>query len=193
MADNQVSNEVAGKPETSGQEDFVPKKAFAEVTADMHKYKAEVKDAKAQLTKEKEEKEALIREKLEEQKRFQELYEKEKEERVKAFDQLKLERKNFLDSHKVNYLIQELGGLAKPEYIKHANLNAIDITEDGQVDMTSLKKEADRFRQEHSVLLKNFKVPVLPNEAPKEKQTTAETPKDFKSFQKAVKDAMLSK
>jgi hypothetical protein len=192
MPDNQDSVQIEAKA-SSQEEDLVPKKAYTEVAADMHKYKTEVREAKAQLVKEKEEKEALIREKLEEQKRYQELYEKERDEKSKALEQIKVERKNFLDSHKVNYLIQELGGLAKPEYIKHANLNAIEINDDGQVDQNSLKKEADRFRQEHAVLLKNFKLPTLPNEAPKEKQTPNAPMKGFETHQQALKNAMLGK
>jgi len=191
MADNQVSNQV--EPKASSQDELVPKQAFVEVTADMHKYKNEVRETKAQLIKEREEKETLVREKMEAEKQYKELYEKERDEKAKALEQIKVERKNFLDSHKINYLIQELGGLARSEYIKHANLNAIEINEDGTVDQNSLKKEADRFRQEHAVLLKNYKLPTLPNEAPKEKQTPNTQMKDFSSHQKALKEAMLGK
>lgn len=191
MPENQVSNQTEAK--ASSQEEFVPKPAFAEVTADMHKYKAKLKETEAKLNQKAEELEALTRERMEAEKQYKELYEKEREEKAKALEQIKVERKNFLDSHKINYLVQELGGLQRPEYIKHANLNAIEINEDGTVDMNSLKKEADRFKQEHAVLLKNFKMPVLPNEAPKEKQTPNEPMKGFSPHQKALKDAMLGK
>lgn len=191
MADNQVSNQ--NEPKASSQEEFVPKPAFVEVTADMHKYKTKLKETEAKLNQKAEEVENLMREKMEAEKQYKELYEKEREDKAKALEQIKVERKNFLDSHKINYLIQELGGLARSEYIKHANLNAIEVNEDGTIDQNSLKKEADRFRQEHAVLLKNYKLPTLPNEAPKEKQSPNEPMKGFNSHQKALKEAMLGK
>ena len=190
MAENQVSNQV--EP-ASSKEEFVPKPAFVEVTADMHKYKTKLKEAEAKLNQKTEEVEYLNRERLEADKKYKELYEKERDDKVKALEQIKVERKNFLDSHKVNYLIQELGGLGRSEYIKHANLNAIEINEDGTIDQNSLKKEADRFRQEHAVLLKNFKLPTLPNEAPKEKQTPDTPMKGFALHQQALKNALLGK
>lgn len=191
MAENQVGNQV--EPVASSKDEFVPKPAFVEVTADMHKYKSKLKETEAKLNQKTEEVESLNRERMEAEKQYKELYEKERDDKVKALEQIKVERKNFLDSHKINYLIQELGGVSKAEYIKHANLNAIEVNEDGTIDQKSLKKEADRFRQEHSVLLKNFKLQTPPNEAPKEKQIPDAPIKGFALHQQALKNAMLGK
>lgn len=191
MAENQIGNQV--EPVASSKDEFVPKPAFVEVTADMHKYKSKLKETEAKLNQKTEEVESLNRERMEAEKQYKELYEKERDDKVKALEQIKVERKNFLDSHKINYLLQELGGVSKTEYIKHANLNAIEVNEDGTIDQKSLKKEADRFRQEHSVLLKNFKLQTPPNEAPKEKQISNEQMKGFDPHRQALKNAMLDK
>jgi hypothetical protein len=191
MAENQIGNQV--EPVASSKDEFVPKPAFVEVTADMHKYKSKLKETEAKLNQKTEEVESLNRERMEAEKQYKELYEKERDDKVKALEQNKVERKNFLDSHKINYLLQELGGVSKTEYIKHANLNAIEVNEDGTIDQKSLKKEADRFRQEHSVLLKNFKLQTPPNEAPKEKQISNEQMKGFDPHRQALKNAMLDK
>lgn len=185
-----VGNENStDKKSTSGAEDFVSKKAYSEVTADMHKYKDELRNAKAQLNELLERQTLEEREKLEREKKWEELYGQERKAREELKSQIENERKKFLDAHKASALVQELGGLAKQEYIRHANLNAIDVNEDGSVDLNSLKKEADRFKQEHGVLLKNFNIPTLPTQATKQIQKPA-TEMTFNDKKETIKQAL---
>lgn len=189
MSENKSVTEANDKAETSGQDDegFVKKGAYLEVSKDMHKYKTKAKELEAKLTEFEQSQKAKEQEELAKQKRFEELYAAEKKRADELFEQKEIERKNFLNATKRSHLLSEIGQLEKPEYIKFANLDAIEVREDGEIDVTSLKKVAEGFKQEHSALLKKTKVPTLPNNAPITQQQQPKAPQTFNDYKNLLK------
>jgi hypothetical protein len=182
-----ADNKDTGK-QTSGQDDeFVAKSAYVEVSNDMHKYKSELKEARAKLIEKEEAIKAKEQDELAKQKRFEELFNAEKKRADELYEQKNKERQNFLNAQKRSALISELGALEKNEYIRFANLDAIEVREDGEIDVTSLKKVADSFKQEHSVLLKKAKVTTLPNNAPIDQTQQTKEPKTFSDYKNLLK------
>lgn len=160
MSENQVSNENSSENTSSAQDEMVPKKAYVEVSTDMHKWKQIAKGATAEL-------EETKKQIMAENQRYKELWEAAEKKAAEAIEIKESERRKFLEVQKQGLLLQELGGLAKPEYIKHANLNTIEVDDSGNINMDSIKREAVRFKQEHSILLKNRTIPAMSNDAPK--------------------------
>jgi hypothetical protein len=186
MSEDKGSANTDDKGKSGAQDEFVPKKAYVEVSEDMHKFKNKLKETEARLNEAIEKEKSKEQEKLASEKRFQELYEAEKKRADELFSQKKVERQNFLNATKRSALLSEIGSLEKPEYVRFANLEAIEVKEDGEVELSSLKKEAERFKQEHSALLKKAKVPMLPNQAPMEQKQTKEL-KGFADYKAAIK------
>lgn len=154
--------------------DFVSKKAYGEVSADMHRYKGELKDMKAQLNQLQAEKEATKNEALAEQGRWEELYKGSQTN----LDQLKSERedesKKFIDFHKKNSVLQKLGGFKRDEYNSFINTESISLNDDGSVNEDSVMTEMDRIKQQYPELINIGSGSKLPNEAPAQ-QTIGDT------------------
>lgn len=164
-SENQDKEKGAGSAKPTEQE-FVSAAAYKEVAGDMHKYKGKLKEAEAKLVEAQAKLDAEAREKLEKEKNFEVLYKQVQEKLDAESSARQTEREKFLEAQKVNALLHELGGVAKREYIRHANFKAIELNDDGTINEGSLKKEAERFRQEHFVLLKEAKAGILPTNAP---------------------------
>lgn len=161
-----IDNEVL-EPKVEGEEGFVSKKAYGEVSNDMHKYKAKLKETEAILNQLKAEKEqAEINEKKEKQ-QWELLY-KSNEEKLKQIERERMEEKNkFLNYHKKQAVVSGVGGFKKEEYSSFINVDSVQIDENGNVVQESLDAEVNRIRQNYPDLLKGNVSAPLPNEAPK--------------------------
>lgn len=149
--------------------DFVSKKAYSDVTSDMHKYKGKLKDTEAALNQLVAEKEASAREQLAEQGKWEELYTKNQQE-LEALKVSRVEESNkFIDYHKRNTVLSLTEGFKKDEYNKFINTDSIQMDDNGAIDQESLQAEVDRIKQEYPELLKNSPVRTPPNEAPSNK------------------------
>jgi hypothetical protein len=149
------STENTNKEQNTGsnqEKDFVSKNAYEEVSRDMHKYKASVKEMQAKVaeyeTRLKREEEA----KLIEQQRYEELYRKEQEQRQQLESKLKQNREQLVKSVKMTALQRELGDI-KPKYLAHADLDAIVVHEDGTLSSESVMAVANKFREENPELV----------------------------------------
>ncbi len=148
------------------KEEFVSKKAYSDVSNDMHKYKSELKDVKAMLNQLQAEKSNAEKEVLAEQGKWQELHAKTQEE----LDTVKAENANnntkFIDYHKKNSVLNEIGGFKRDEYNSFIDVSKVALNEDGSIEQESLKLEVDRIKQQYPELLKKSSTTRLPNEAP---------------------------
>lgn len=167
--------EQNGQPVNPEEKDeFVSKKAYSEVTTDMHKYKSKLKETEALLNQLKAEKEA---QEIEEKKAKQEwelLYKSEAQKREQLERERTEEKSKFLDYHKKQALISKLGGFKKDEYACFVNVNSIQLDDSGNIVEDTLEAEVNRIRQNYSDLLKTQTSVTLPNEAPKSFNATQE-------------------
>ena len=162
------SKEQTGELNTdSPQEDFVSKKAYQDVSGDMHKYKTQLKETQARLNQLEAERQAAEKQALAEQGKWEELYQKNQAELEAVKQERAGEQNKFVDYHKKNSVLNKVGGFKRDEYNKFIDVNSIEMKDDGSIDETSLELEVDRIRQSYPELLKASSGTKLPNEAPK--------------------------
>lgn len=153
----QVTSGSAASPEGSEpkekQNDFVPAKAYEEVTRDMHKYKNGLKEREAQINELRAQLKAQEEAKMQENEQWQELAKRREAELEEIKTQYSQKSSRFETAVKRTALKQELGGKIKEEYLQFANLSAIQMDEDGIVDSESLRQVANEFRKQHGQLI----------------------------------------
>lgn len=133
--------------------EVVSRKAYEEVTRDMHKNKQKAKELEMALNEVKSQLKAQEEAKMHEQQQYKELFEKRDAELEQVRSEVQKERSRFARSVKVSALKQELGGKVKDQYLNFANLDAIAVNEDGTIDSESLRNVANDFRKEHGQLI----------------------------------------
>lgn len=135
------------------QEEYVARKAYEEVTGDMHKFKNRHKEAQARINELEARMKAAEESKLKEQDQWKELYERERQQREEAENVRQQEKDLYLKSIKLSALKGELGGNIKDEYLQFADVNNIEMAEDGSLSSESVKHVANQFRQDHPSLV----------------------------------------
>lgn len=153
------------------KEQFVKRSAYEEVTADMHKYKQVVKETKAALNEREARLKAYEEEKMREQGQLKELLDKRDKEIEELRRSTETEKSRYIRAVKMNALKQELGGKIRDEYLSHANVDAIELREDGSLSPESIQLVANKFREEHSVLIPSNNSNSITNQAPVTNQT----------------------
>lgn len=149
------------------QEVNVTVEAYKKVSQDMHKFKSEAKALSSRLAEIQAEQEAKEKAALEEKEDWAKLY-KQAESKLKTLETERLnEKQKFIESHKINAVLQSLGGLKRTEYNKFINSQAVQVNDDGSLDESTILSEVDRFKKEHPELLKVKFVQPLPSDAPK--------------------------
>tara|TARA_B100001971_G_C18266422_1_gene593066 strand:+ start:2456 stop:3079 length:624 start_codon:yes stop_codon:yes gene_type:complete len=158
--------DLVEQEQESQEEQYVSKKAYQEVSSDMHKYKQELKEKEAKLNELLAIQEAKEKEALEEQGRWEELYKQSQEKLTTLQSERDQERNKFIDYHKRNSVLQKLGGFKRDEYNKFVNIENIELREDGSIDEDSIASEIDRIRQNYPELIKSNSPTSLPKDAP---------------------------
>jgi hypothetical protein len=138
---------------TSDEKKFVPVDAYKEVSSDMHKFKNRYREAEAKANELAERLKSIEEDKLKEQQRFEELYERERAEKEKIAAERRQEKELYLRSVKISALRNELGGKVKDQYLSFANIDSIELKEDGTLNSESVQNVANSFRQEHPGLI----------------------------------------
>lgn len=159
-----VQGEEGSKPESS-QDQFVPKKAYESVSADMHKYKQSNRELKARLNEIEANLKAQEEERLKETDQYKTLYEKEKAERERVANEVASERQRLSDFQKRSALKQALGGSVKDEYLAHADLASIEVLENGSLSPESVESVANKFRSDHPMLIPPSNEQQITNQA----------------------------
>jgi hypothetical protein len=164
--------------------EVVSKDAYAKVSTDMHKFKSEAKALQAKLADIQAEQEAKDKSLLEEKEQWHTLY-KKAEEKLKGLEtERTTERTKFVESHKINAVIQTLGGFKKNEYNKFIDSSKIDVADDGSVSESSVLLEVERIRKEYPELLKTSNKAALPADAPR--QFANKSVKDMSADERAA-------
>lgn len=151
-----VSKQEEVKPSDESsqkKEEYVAKKAYEEVTSDMHKFKSKAKAEQARVNELEAKLKAIEEAKLVEDQKFQELYEREKQAREQAEQDRNKEKDLYIRTVKLSALKGELGGNVKDEYLQFANVDRIEVGEDGTLSSESVRDVANSFRQDHPTLV----------------------------------------
>lgn len=148
------------------KDDFVAKSAYEEVSRDMHKYKSTNKELTARLNELETQIKTSTETKMQEEKRYEELYQNERANREKAENALKNTNEHYIKSVKMTALMRELGGTIKPKYLQHADLEAIEVRDDGTLSSESLTAVANKFRQENPELVPSASAGNINDAAP---------------------------
>ncbi len=144
---------VTAKQDQESKEAYVRRQAYEEMQKDMHKFKDRSKEAEARAAEYEAKLKSIEEQKLKDEQRYQELYEREKQERAKAQEHLENERQVYMRAVKLNALKTELGGNIKDEYLSHASVDSISINDDGTLSSESVREVANKFRQDHPMLI----------------------------------------
>ena len=156
MSEENKSGSAATQEKSQSQEqknDFVSKKAYEEVTSDMHKYKNGIKEKEAKINELMAQLKAQEEAKLQENEQWQEIAKRREAELEELKTQYTQKSSSFENALKRTALKQELGGKIKEEYLQFANLSAISMDEQGLVDVESLRNVANEFRKQHGQLI----------------------------------------
>ena len=152
MSAESGSNVDPQKQENESNQDpkdqFVAKKAYEEVSRDMHKNKAKARDLEAKLNESEAKLKAVEEKTMMEEKRWQELYEKEKEEKKGIVSAREKDLEMYLKSAKKSALKQELGGKVKDIYLNNGAIEEIELNDDGTLSSESVLKVANKFRND---------------------------------------------
>jgi hypothetical protein len=160
MSEDQKPTEPVEVPEV------VSKEAYSKVSTDMHKFKTEAKALASKLADVQAEQEAKEKASLEEKEQWHALY-KKSEQKLKDIETERVtEKSKFIESHKINAVIQNLGGFKKPEYNRFIDSSKVAINEDGSIDDTSVNSEVERLKREYPELVKSKSATPLPANAP---------------------------
>jgi len=153
MSQDQVTSGNTETPSKVESAEFVSKKAYEDVSKDMHKYKSKLKELEATVNEYQTKFKSVEEEKLAEQNRYKELYEKKTQELEVEKTRTVEQQNKYLRSLKVVELKRELGGTVKDEYLVHADVNGIEFNEDGTLNRDTLVTVANKFRQQHGALI----------------------------------------
>jgi hypothetical protein len=159
MSQAQVGNEgqdnnIAGSESQNASSGMVKYESYEKVLTQKKTADAKLKELEAELNERRARDKAEEDAKLLNEKRFEEYIARLKSENEQLQSRIASTQTEIANSLKRQALERELGGFARPEYAQFADLSAIQLGEDGSVDLTSLSKEVARFREHHPHLLK---------------------------------------
>ena len=173
MSDEPVqnSNDVVVQPgvestQVQEQDEFVKRKAYEDVSNDMHKYKSKLKEAQATATEYESKLKAIESDQLKKQEKWQELYENERKAKEELEQRSTNEKQRNNDLIKKSALKAALGGSIDDGYLVHAKLNEIEFNDDGTISPESVEVVANKFREDHSVLIPSTSNNNITNRAP---------------------------
>lgn len=147
-ADNQEQGEA-----------FVPREAFKKALEEKNTLQTKYKEAEAKRQELEEMIASKAREEMEAKQEFEKLYQSEKQKREATEERLNKNNQLFIDSMKRSALKQALGGQVKDQYLAFADINAIEMDDNGRIGEESVKSVAEKFMEEHPGLVPSGKAP----------------------------------
>ena len=185
MSEDSIQEKSSEVTEEKKQEDqFVSRKAYQEVSTDMHNYKNTNKDLKAELEKLRADEATRVESEQVKNGEFQALADSYKQKFEESEASRQAEKARVVDLNKMQQISEVVGGFQRSEYAQLAvNLENIKLDENGLIDRATLDAEAVRIKQDHPHLIRSSKGPQLPNEA----AGTHSTPLAYKDAIKACK------
>lgn len=177
----------AGGTQDNGQDTgsgMVKHETYVKAVDQVKSLKAKLAEFESKLAEVNTQKELEAEEKLRAEKKTEELLALKEKELAEVKAKYSGLQTSMVSSLKQQALERELGGVLNPTYLKFADMNLIQLDEEGNVDSESLKACADKFRNEHPMLLKKPDG-SLPNGKPKDSTDTTKTP-DQVSWKDAI-------
>jgi hypothetical protein len=176
--------------EPESKEEFVAAKAYQEVQKDMFKYKTALKEKEAILSQLKLEKEQREQQALQDNEEWKTLYENTRSKLEEINKARTEEKEQFINYHKKNAVLKEIGGFKRDEYSKFINVSSVELDEEGNLVQESLLNEVNRIKQQYPELLKSSNASPLPADAPK---VTDPMQKSWSEMTKQERDKLKEK
>lgn len=148
-----VSDVPEEKVTPKEDEQNVSRKAYEEVSKDMHKNKQKAKEQALEINELQAQLKAQDEAKMHEKEQWKELFEKREAELEVERSKAKTQQERYTKSVKVSALKQELGGNVKDEYLSFADLSNISLNDEGLIDSETLRNVANDFRKQHGQLI----------------------------------------
>lgn len=150
---DQSQNDSVDEVKEEGKSEFVSKKAYEDVSKDMHRFKSKAKEIQAYASELETRLKSIEEEKMQDQQQWKELFEKRTGELESLKREVQQRESQYLTAVKRNALKNELGGKIKDDYLVHANIDGIQFNENGSIDLESLHAVANHFRENHGNLI----------------------------------------
>ena len=150
---NSVSDATKEQVAPKVEEQNVSRKAYEQVSKDMHKNKQKAKDQELVINELQAQLKAQEEAKMHEKEQWKELFEKREAELEAERSKAQNQQERYTKSVKVSALKQELGGKIKDEYLGFADLSNIALNDEGLIDSETLRNVANDFRKQHGQLI----------------------------------------
>ena len=158
------SNQSEGRADD--RDGFVKYETYSRAIGEVKDYKQRFRDTQAELNVFREKEKAVQEAKLLEEKEYQKVIESLKAEKDQLANRVMEHEKNETDFRKMNAamsLMQQKGISLEAKYMGLVPIDAIEMTEDGGVDLTSVASVVDNFQKEHPRLTMPASK-ILPND-----------------------------
>lgn len=166
VSNEATSNEVVPPKMDDDNSQYVSYETHKKLLSQRKADQAKAKDLEEKYNALLAEKQANEEQALAEQGKFKEMFEKERQQSQILQDQMREAANRELKFKKEIALKSMLGTLKKDDYLVFADINAIQLSDDGQIDIESVKEVAEKFQNDHPHLLLQESA-SLPNGAPK--------------------------
>lgn len=173
MTEENVNNTVQEKPTSENVENdgTVSYKTHAKLLDQRKADQAKLKELEATLSQFQEQQKKAEEERLRANDQYKELAEQKELELSKLLQERDQERAAAIKHQKILAFKETIGDLANPAYTKMVDWEAIQVDENGSVNIESLKEYGNQFRAEHASLFKNTNTPSPTSHAPSNYQT----------------------
>ena len=170
MTEQTSQDAASGSEKSDGRADdrdgFVKYETYSRAIGEVKDYKQRFRDTQAELNEFREKEKAVQEAKLLEEKEYQKVIESLKAEKDQLANRVIEHEKNETDFRKMNAamsLMQQKGISLEAKYMGLVPIDAIEMTEDGGVDLTSVSSVVDNFQKEHPRLTMPASK-ILPND-----------------------------
>lgn len=150
-----------------GKTDYVKHSTYTKAIGEIKTFKSKYRDAQAELNEFREKEKALKEASLLEEKKFQELINSQKSEIEQLRQSNESHVKDKLDFRRLNAamsVMQQKGINLDSQYMGLIPIDEIGISEEGEVDLTSVSNVVDNFQKAHPRLTVPLKG-LLPNDS----------------------------
>lgn len=155
VSDENQAGGVSGS--TESKEAVVSRDAYDKLLGQRKADQAKIRDMEARLGTIEAEKAAAAEAALAEQGKFKEMFESEKQRRADLEASLTEFKQNDIIRRKTDALKSSIGDVLKDEYLRFADFNKIELSEDGSIIPETVQAVAEAFKIEHPHLIRPIK------------------------------------
>jgi len=152
-----VENTAPANPKTKN--DSVSYDTYSKTLEEAKKAKARLKELEAAEQKRNEEE-------LQKRGEFQELLKARESDLERLQSELSTVRRRELDRLKLSSVLDAAGGDIDPKWYQLIEYDAVQVSESGDIDRTSVARVVENFKKSYPEVLRNPNAPRLPGNAP---------------------------